>query len=217
MKILLLEDDRLFCETLTDFLEEEGYEVNSAYDPLSAYDLTYKYSYDLYLFDINLPFEDGIKALENLRKVNDTTPTIFITSREDKESLLDGFSVGADDYIKKPIDLDELLARIEALLKRSYKKHIIKLGQYILDFNRRDLLLNSKPQHIGLKSFALLELLVSKSSTTVSYDEIYETLWSGEYPSNGALRVYIAKLKRYFPDAIETIRGVGYRFEGSRV
>lgn len=214
-KILLLEDDKLYSETLKDFLEEEGFEVESVYDPYSAYDLVFENSYSLYLFDINLPFEDGITALENLRKADDRTPAIFITSREDRDSLLNGFRVGGDDYIKKPIDLDELLLRIKALLKRSLKSSRVRLGEYELDRDKRDLFLNGEALHIGLKPFALLELFVENDGRALSFDEIYKTLWRSQEASNGALRVYIAKLKRYFPNAIETLRGYGYKFESA--
>ncbi len=217
MKILLLEDDKLYSETLKDFLEEEGFEVEAVYDPYSAYDLVYENSYDLYLFDINLPFEDGISALENLRKAHDTTPAIFITSRDDKESLLDGFQAGADDYIKKPVDLDELLMRIKALMKRSQKSKIVRLGDYELNIDKRDLFLNGEPLHIGLKPFALLEFFVMNNGKALRYEEIYSALWSNQEASNGALRVYIAKLKKYFPKAIETLRGYGYKFESAHI
>ncbi len=217
MKILLLEDDKLYSETLKDFLEEEGFEVEAVYDPYSAYDLVYENRYDLYLFDINLPFEDGISALENLRKAHDTTPAIFITSRDDKESLLDGFQAGADDYIKKPVDLDELLMRIKALMKRSQKSTIVRLGDYELNIDKRDLFLNGEPLHIGLKPFALLEFFVMNNGKALRYEEIYSALWSSQEASNGALRVYIAKLKKYFPNAIETLRGYGYKFESAHI
>lgn len=217
INILLLEDDKLYSETLQDFLEEEGYSVESVYDPYSAYDKAYNNSYDLYLFDINLPFEDGVKALENLRSANDETPTIFITSRDDKESLLRGFSVGADDYIRKPIDLDELLLRIKAVLHRVEKENISTLGEYRLDREKKDLYKGAEAEHLGLKPFLLLEFFLLNDTKALSLDEIYSVLWKGDEPSNGALRVYITKLKKYFPTAIETIRGYGYRFESSKI
>ena len=216
-KILLLEDDRLFSETLKDFLEDEGFGVDIALDPYSAYDLAYEKDYDLYLFDINLPFENGIETLKSLKQSGDRTPAIFITSRDDKDSLMDGFKAGVDDYIKKPIDLDELLMRITALLKRSQTKHLVQLGEYSLDYDKKDLHHNGKALHLGLKSFALLELLVENDKKLLNYVEIYSKVWGAEEPSNGALRVYIAKLKKYFPNAIKTIRGYGYIFDSSNL
>ncbi len=212
MKILLLEDDRLFNETLKEFLEDEGFFVDSVFDPYSAFDLSYEKNYDLYLFDINLPFEDGIKTLKSLRDAKDNTPTIFITSRDDKESLLNGFSVGADDYIKKPIDLDELIARIEVIKRRFSKSNIIKVGDLILDRDRKSVTLKGVEQKITFKEFLLLELLLEKIESVVTYDEIYHKIWGLDEPNGRALRVYISNLKKILPNEIESIRGIGYRF-----
>jgi len=217
-KILLLEDDRLYSETLKDFLEDEGFSVDIALDPYSAYDLAYENSYDLYLFDINLPFESGIEALKSLKNGGDNTPTIFITSRDDKNSLVEGFNAGADDYIKKPIDLDELLLRVKAVLKRNSRVSQENLGdEYILDRESKDLLKNGKPLKLGFKLYLLLELLVDNSSKAVSYEEIYYKLWGKDEPNQATIRVYMVKLKKLFPNAIEAVRGYGYIFYKDRV
>ncbi len=216
-KILLLEDDRLFSETLKDFLEDEGFSVDIALDPYSAYDLAYENSYDLHLFDINLPFESGIDALKSLKEGGDTTPTIFITSRDDKGSLVEGFSAGADDYIKKPIDLDELLLRVKAVLKRNGRVSKEVLGEYILDRESKDLFKDGEPLKLGFKLFLLLELLIDNSNKAVSYEDIYYKLWGRDEPNYATVRVYMVKLKKLFPNAIETIRGYGYIFYIDRV
>jgi len=212
MKILLLEDDKLFGQTIQEFLEDEGFSIDFVLDPYSAYDLAYENSYDLYIFDINLPFEDGIKALKSLRESGDTTPTIFITSRDDKESLISGFKVGAQDYLKKPIDLDELLLRIYAVTNRKIVKQIA-VENYIIDIEKLDVFCEGKPLNFTLKEFLLLELLVNRSGLIVRYEDIYNKLWDGIEPKAGALRVYISKLKKYFDKNIKSIRGVGYIFE----
>ena len=216
-KILLLEDDKLFSETLKDFLEDEGFEVDIALEPYTAYDLAYENSYDLFLFDINLPFENGIEALKSLKESGDNTPTIFITSREDKESLISGFNAGADDYIKKPVDLDELLLRINAVLKRNSKSTKEYLGEYILDRDQKELIKDGVPLKLGFKLFLLLELLIDNSGKAVSYEEIYEKLWGKDEPNQATIRVYIVKLKKLFPKAIESVRGYGYIFHKDRV
>jgi len=216
-KILLLEDDRLYSETLKDFLEDEGFSVDVALDPYTAYDLAYEKSYDLYLFDINLPFENGIDALKSLKDSGDKTPTIFITSRDDKESLLNGFKAGADDYIKKPIDLDELIVRINAVIKRNKVNDKIILGDYTLDLQAKEVLHNNKPLKLGYRVFLLLELLVKNSEKAVSYEDIYETLWGKEEPNLATIRVYMVKLKKIFPNAIEAVRGYGYIFHKDRI
>lgn len=216
-EILLLEDDRLFSETLCDWLEEEGYAVTPAYDPHSAFELCFSRRFSLYLFDINLPFQDGLQTFRYLRESGDATPVIFLTSREDRDSLLEGFDLGAEDYLKKPVDLEELSARIAVVLRRHIPAER-PLGPYVMDGRSRDLLRDGEPQRLGRKVYDLLELLVNRKGETVSNDEIRAYLWHpGEASSNGAIRVYITRLKKLFPEAVENVRGVGYRFDPNRV
>jgi len=213
-KILLLEDDQLFNETIQDFLEEEGFVLDIALDPYTALDFTYKSNYDLYLFDVNLPYESGFDLLEKLRQSDDATPTIFLTSRDDKASLAQGFEVGADDYMKKPIDLDELLLRIYALLRRQVRKTRVSIGKYTLDTVAKMLYLNEEELDLTQKAVELLLLLVQADGEVVSLDVIKSKLWSAaESPSEGSLRVYVTQLKKYFPDMITNIRAVGYKME----
>jgi len=218
-KILLLEDDKLFNETLEDFLEEEGFDVTCALDPYTALELTYENSFDLYLFDVNLPYESGFDLLAKLRDSGDTTPSIFLTSRDDKESLRDGFMVGGDDYMRKPIDLDEMLFRIKAVIRRQAREEYISFGSFRLDILRKSLCnLNGVELSTTHKAVELLILLLEANGTVVSTDKIKDKLWAaGKAPSEGALRVYISQLKSCFPDAITNIRGVGYMFDKTKV
>lgn len=211
MKILILEDDKLFNETLEDFLEEEGFDVAFALDPYTALDLAYEQKFDLYLFDVNLPYETGFSLLHKLRESSDNTPTIFITSRSDKNSITEGFNVGADDYMKKPIDLDELLLRIRAVLRRKYRSDKIVIKEYTIDVMAKKLYYNNKQLKVTNKAIDLLLLLLNAKGEVVQIAQIEEQLWhSNEEVSLGAIRVYVTILKRYFPN-IENIRGVGYR------
>jgi len=208
-----LEDDSLFNETLQDFLEEEGFFLDTALDPYSALELTYERNYDLYLFDVNLPYESGFDLLHKLRQSGDVTPTIFLTSRDDKASLTQGFETGADDYMKKPIDLDELLLRIQALLRRQVRKERMTIGKYSLDMVGKTLFHNNEELDVTKKAVELLVLLVQADGEVVSSDTIKNRLWAaGQNASDGSLRVYITQLKKYFPDAIVNIRGVGYKW-----
>ena len=211
MKILILEDDKLFNETLEDFLEEEGFNVAFALDPYSALELAYKQKFDLYLFDVNLPYETGFSLLKKLRDSGDNTPTIFLTSRDDKHSLTEGFDVGADDYMKKPIDLDELLLRIRAVLRRKYRSDKITVGEYTIDVMAKKLYHKNKQLKVTTKAIELLLLLLNAKGEVVQTIQIEEQLWhSNEEVSLGAIRVYVTILKKYFLN-IENIRGVGYR------
>jgi DNA-binding response OmpR family regulator len=211
-KILILEDDILFNETLEDFLEEENFVVNCVLDPYSALDLTYTNKYDLYLFDVNLPYENGFELLDKLRKSGDMTPTIFITSRADKDSLREGFMKGADDYIYKPVDLEELLLRIIALLRRQTRSEYLTLGVFQFDVITKRLYKDKMAIELSQKATELLLVLIEGQEQIVSNQEIKERLWSAsEEESAGALRVYITQLKKIFPNKIKNIRGVGYQ------
>jgi len=212
VKILLLEDDKLFNETLQDFLEEEGFILDTTLDPYSALDLTYENRYDLYLFDVNLPYENGFELLEKLRSAGDMTPTIFITSRNDKASLTQGFTQGGDDYITKPVDLDELLLRINAILRRQTRSKMVQLGDYNFDILTKRLYKDEEAVELTQKASELLLVLLEAQGKVVPLEQIKERLWSSaEASSNGSLRVYVTQLKKYFPTQIHNIRGVGYQ------
>jgi DNA-binding response OmpR family regulator len=211
-RILVLEDDKLFNETLEDFLEEEGHTLYCALDPYTAIDLTYEHLFDLYLFDVNLPYENGFELLEKLRQSGDDTPCIFITSREDKASLKEGFEKGGDDYIYKPVDLDELSLRIQAVLRRQVRSEIVEIDMYQFDISTKTLYHNEKTLDLSIKGGELLLVLLEAQGRVVPLDQIKERLWSSaEESSDGALRVYITQLKKYFPTQIQNVRGVGYQ------
>jgi DNA-binding response OmpR family regulator len=218
-KILLLEDDKLFNETLQDFLEEEGFALACALDPRTALELTYRSNFDLYLFDVNLPYENGFDLLKRLRESGDKTPTIFLTSREDKASLQEGFRQGADDYMRKPVDLDELLLRIHAVIRRQAREDILSVGTYRLNIVAKSLTnAEGKTLEISQKAVDLLALLLESDTSVVSIERIKDKLWAAsKTPSEGALRVYVAQIKKYFPEAIKNIRGVGYLFDKTKV
>jgi len=212
-RILVLEDDQLFNETLEDFLEEESYSVETARDPYSALEMSYKHVFDLYLFDVNLPYENGFDLLEKLRQSGDMTPTIFLTSRSDKASLTEGFERGADDYMKKPIDFDELLLRIQAVLRRQIRQERMCIGKYSLDTVAKTLYCEGETLDVTKKAIDLLLLLVQAKGEVVSSSEIKNRLWAaGQNASDGALRVYITQLKKYFSQSIVNVWGVGYRW-----
>jgi DNA-binding response OmpR family regulator len=217
-KILVLEDNELLLETLEDFLSEKCCEIDLAHSAQEALELCFRNRYDIYLFDVKLPDGNGFNLLNELRKANDDTPAIFITSLEDKESLKEGFINGADDYIKKPFDLDELWLRVNAIMhrKRGIKEECIKIDEeYTLDIQRKNLLKNSQEIILNLKDFELLHLLLLHRGKVVTKQMIEEHLWSScDNPNYGSIRVYINNLKKIFgKDSITNIRGIGYRFE----
>ncbi len=211
--ILILEDDKLFNETLQDFLEELGHKVSFALDPYYALELSYQHNFDCYLFDVNLPYESGFELLTKLRQSGDTTPAIFITSRDDKASLRNGFDAGADDYIKKPLDLDELHLRLNALLKRTLRNATVEIDHYQFDIQTKMLYQGDNPLDLSQKAALLLLILIEAKGNLVSFETIQSRLWApGEESSSGAIRVYVTQIKKYFPHRVKNIRGAGYAF-----
>lgn len=217
-KILLLEDDSLFAETIEDFLQEEGFEVRVVLDPLSALELTYSYKFDLYLMDANLPFESGFDLLGKLRESGDMTPAIFLTSREDKDSLREGFMAGADDYLCKPVDLDELLLRMHAVLRRQSRQEVVNIGEYSISLENKSISKGAQMIEVSSMSVKLLLLLLRAHGEVVPTDIIKDHLWpASKSSSDGALRVYVTQLKKLFPKAIQNTRGVGYLLDQTKV
>ena len=216
-KILVLEDDELFASTVEDFLSDEGFEVDIAIDGEECLELNFKKNYDLYLFDINVPKINGLELLEQLRTSGDNTPSIFLTSYKDKDTLQTAFLNGCDDYLKKPADLDELLLRIKALLKRNKKQfEVIKLSESIT-FNpaNKRVYENEEDLNLPIKVLELLELFIENRGDIVTKEMIISKLWatSQEY-SEGSIRVYINQIKKLLDkDTILNIKGVGYKIE----
>jgi len=213
IKILLLEDEILFAETLVDLLEDEGYKIFHTPNGQGALDATYEQKFDLYLLDINVPLISGLDVLKELREAQDITPAIFLTSHKDKESLEKGFLNGGDDYITKPFDNIELLLRIKALLKRSKKLETTCVGDFCYDTIKRVIAYKKQQLELTPKEYNLLLLFVQNINQPVSKELILSELWQGgESGSDGALRVYINRLKQILPDVeFVNIRGVGYR------
>jgi len=216
-KILVLEDDELFCDSLEDFLDDEGFEVDIANDGEECLELNYSKNYDLYIFDINVPKINGLDLLAQLRASQDLTPTIFLTSYKDKDTLHQGFKNGCDDYVKKPVDLDELLFRIKALLKRNNKSfEMIKLtANFTFDSQNRRLFENDSDVKLPMKVAELLQLFIEEKNNIVTKDMIVSRLWSVEEEySEGSIRVYINQLKKILgKDFITNLKGIGYKVE----
>ena len=214
-KTLLLEDNRLFAETLKDFLEDKGFDIDIVSDGEEAISKSYYNNYDIYLLDINVPRINGVEFLKMLRRSGDERPTIFITSHQDIQTLKMGYESGCDDYMKKPIDLEELLYRIEVLLgkRRAVKTTAILSKNSFYDYKQRVVMVDGKPKKLPLKTIKLLELFLENKGQVVTKEQIINHLWSSanEY-SEGSIRVYVNKLKKILnKDAIENNKGIGYK------
>ncbi len=214
-EVLFVEDDTLFGESIEEFLEEEGYSVDWVESARKALEYNFHKKYDLYLFDVKLPDMSGFDLLQELRSSGDMTPAIFLTSKNQKSDIKEGFLRGSDDYLTKPVDLEELLLRIRALLRRSYGEERVKIGTICFDMKQMRVTKADQEIPLNPKEMKLLELFIKNRNKIVSKEQIFEYLWKpDEIVSEGALRVYINTLKKIFgKDAISNIRGVGYRFE----
>ncbi len=215
MKILLLEDDPVIADILVDFLSE-SYEVNHCYDSSTALRLAEDEEFSLYIFDINVPGISGVELLRSLRDFNDTTPAIFITAYQEIEYLREGFKAGANDFIRKPFELEELDARIQNIKRQFSIDEEISISPDI-EFNSLNHLIRLKGEvvSISMKESKILQYLISNKNRVVSADEILQNLWSfDEMPSHDTIRTYIKKLRHILgKEHIVNIRGEGYRFE----
>lgn len=206
-KILFLEDDIELGETVVEMLEEKGYSVSWAKDGEEAAEISFENVYDLYIFDVNVPYMDGFELLEALREAKDATPTIFISARVDLESIAHGFSAGGFDYLKKPFFPQELMIRIEAKIgsKRAYRCRDIEYNPSSKEVRKSGELLQ-----FGDVGFALFHLFMSRQNSVIDKSELIDCL---EHPSDTALRVALNKLKQTTGLEIKNIRGVGYILE----
>ena len=205
-RLLLLEDDPNLSKTLIKYLKLNGYEVDWAKNGEEAVELSYQNSYDLYLFDINVPLLDGIDLLTQLRDAEDFTPAIIISAMVDIESITKGFIAGADDYVKKPFDPEELLIRIKA--KTASLKEKLVFRDFEIDLNSHEIKYKKEPIHLGVVQKNLLISLIQNYPNPVTKDELMLLL---DRPTDLALRVNIAKLKKNLDIKIQSIRGVGYK------
>ncbi len=208
MKILLLEDDQILSDSLKEFLELEGYRVDIAHRGPEVYDLTFTKKYDLYILDVNVPEINGFEVLSALKDAGDETPAIYITALTDINSISKGFAIGAEDYIKKPFDPEELLIRI----KRKYQKDDVLLYLNDIVYNPVTRVLQKEGQTIGLGDVQqnIFHTLMTEQNKIV---ESYTLMDFLEQPTANALRVNLAKLKNKLGIEIKNIRGQGYMIE----
>lgn len=209
-KILLLEDDLALGETIQELLLDNDYSVDYVQKGSEVIDITFDNSFDLYIFDINVPDIDGLDILKSLRDADDATPTIFISAMTDLKTFLKGFEVGADDFIKKPFYPEELLVKTN--LKLSSEEKISICGIEYFPKNKR-IVKNGESIYLPQTQLRLFELFVKNTNRIISKDELYDCL---EKPTENALRFHINKLKNATDLKIRSMRGSGYILEENR-
>ena len=208
MQILLLEDDKILCASLKEYLESEGYSVDTAHRGTEVFDLTFSKRYDLYILDVNVPETDGFDVLSALKEADDETPAIYITALTDINSISKGFRIGAEDYIKKPFDPEELVIRIKSKYERNDGG--IEVQGLLYEPLERTVRKEGEIIALGEVQANLFHTLVMRCNSVVDSYTLMDFL---EQPNANALRVNLAKLKTKLGIEIKNIRGQGYMIE----
>ena len=214
MKILLLEDDVILQEIIEEFLIEQEYEVESFFDGEKALDAIASNSYDMLLLDVNVPNIDGFEILSYLREIGNTTPAIYITSLAGIEDLKKGFELGADDYLRKPFELEELNARIKHIVRIYRLQEEIEFDGMKFIPKAHQISMGDKVVEMRQKEAQVLEYFIRNSGKIISCNEIIENVWDDEsVPTHATIRTYIKNLRKIFvKEYFDNIKGEGYRF-----
>ena len=217
-KVLVVEDDAKLNRAVCAYLAGNGYEATSCLNATEAYDAMYKTIYDLILSDIMMPEIDGFEFAQTVREVNREIPILFMTARDDFISKQRGFSAGVDDYMVKPIVLDELLLRIEALLRRagiSRSKRLV-VGKLVLDSEEHAAYLDGEGVPLTAREFKILFKLLSYPKKTFTRSQLMDEFWDGDTLSGSrTVDVYMTKLRSKFSGCTDfeilTVHGLGYK------
>lgn len=226
-KVMIVEDDVEINKLLTDFLNKNGYEVFCQYDGLHVLDCLLENKIDLLLMDIMLPYRSGDIVLSDIRR-HSTVPVIILSAKETTQNKIDLLRLGADDYITKPFDMEEVLARMESNLRRTQiqngSQSFFQHKDLILDFEKNTVFLQGKELFLTAKEYAILELLMKYPDKVFSKANLFQSIWGTEYISeDNTLNVHISnlrnKLKNICPeeDYIDTIWGIGYRLHKAKI
>ena len=217
-KILVLEDDKELNRTVCAFLNNSGYEAVGCFNANEAYDALYENTIDLIVSDIMMPGVDGFEFARNVRDVNNDIPILFMTARDDIASKQRGFRIGVDDYMVKPIDLDELFLRIGALLRRAKiaSSRKLEIGSFVMDADEHTAYLGDDEISLTSREFNILYKLLSYPKKTFTRTQLMDEFWdvdTGTAPR--AVDVYMTKLRQKLSDCedfeIKTVHGLGYK------
>jgi two-component system alkaline phosphatase synthesis response regulator PhoP len=226
-RILLVEDEENLLKIIRLNLELEGYAVTPAITGIEALKEFRKGGFDLVLLDVMLPEMSGFDVCEEIRKENKDVPVLFLTAKGSGEDRIQGLKLGADDYLTKPFNLEELLLRVQILLKRSGNSRmtvttpdVFKFGSSEINFITYEIRdVNGEKTQIGKKEIALLKLLIERKNEVISREEILDKVWGTDvYPSSRTIDNYILAFRKYFeknqrePEHFHSVRGVGYKF-----
>ncbi len=225
MDILIAEDDKDLQNLIAFQLEKEGYTCETASDGLQALERAKAQPFHLAIFDVMMPYLDGFNLLRKLRETSNHTPVIFLTARgEDMDKVL-GLGLGADDYIVKPFNMAELIARVGAVLRRSHiygsqNNSRLDYGRLMLDTESCSLLLDGKLVELGAKEYKLIKVLMESPGRVFTKKQLYSAVWDEDiFFDDNTIMVHISRLRNKIeiypnkPQYIKTIRGIGYKFQ----
>lgn len=216
MKILLVEDDIMLNEMITEYLASTGHAITSAKSGNESLKILNEQKFDLLILDINLPDIDGFTILENMHEQKRMIPTIYISALIDIEEISRAFDLGCYDYLKKPFHLKELTLRINKLLKTRIvpQRHKRLSKHYSFDAETMTLLFNNEPHILPKRQLQIIELLAQNRSLVVNYDMFRNYVWNDDYIDNATIRAEVNRVKTVLKeDFIKNIRGSGYMIE----
>jgi DNA-binding response OmpR family regulator len=217
MKILLLEDDLLLSEVITEHLEYENHQVTAIYNGIQAENIIFEEKFDLLLLDVNVPLLSGFELLKGLRASGNKTPTIFITSMNTSENVLEGFELGANDYLKKPFEMLELKARIDNI-KRHFNiddSRVITIAEGLrYDSSRYLLSIGEEEKVLSKKEGEFLLYFLQRRGEMIKTKELMVNVWSYDNaPTEATIRTYVKKIRKLLGEEyLSTVWGVGYIF-----
>lgn len=218
MRILLAEDDRAINRVIVRRLKWESYSVDACFDGREALDYLDVVDYDAVILDVMMPGMDGFEVLTRMRERGDKTPVLFLTARDSLADKVEGLDLGADDYLVKPFEFEELMARLRVLIRRkgSSVSNVYSCADLTVDSARHRVTRGGTEITLTAREYALLEYLIRNKGLVLSRDQIETNLWSGDYiVGSNVVDVYIRMLRKkidadYSPKLIQTVRGYGY-------
>ncbi len=222
IKLLLAEDDVNLGKVLTTYLEAKGYSVQHANNGEEAYEFFCKSDFDICLIDVMMPLKDGFTLAKEIRKMDEQIPIVFLTAKNLQEDVIEGLSIGGDDYITKPFSMEVLLARLQALIRRispdsgKNVQTLFQFGDSSFDANRQTLTIQGVEQKLTTRESELLLMLIQKKNEVLEREYVLKKIWGDDsYYNARSMDVYITKLRKHFKNEpsvqIINIHGIGFK------
>lgn len=222
IKLLLAEDDVNLGKVLTTYLEAKGYTVQHANNGEEAYELFCKSDFDICLIDVMMPLKDGFTLAKEIRKMDKQIPIVFLTAKNMQEDMIEGLSIGGDDYITKPFSMEVLLARLQALIRRTVHdgekivQTVFQLGEATFDANRQTLVVKGEEKKMTTRESELLLMLIHKKNEVLERGYVLKKIWGDDsYYNARSMDVYITKLRKFFKNEpsvqIINVHGIGFK------